>query len=136
MSAESDEVGDGEWLLRRIPKLQGPTAKEPRPSHLSFRPHETRDVDGLSLYRQALVSPEELAAWGRTGKEYYVARVRASALREMGMQLDVAPDPSGKPGHVLISDLNSATRDSEVQVAWQIHLADICAVDGPFEGKS
>lgn len=136
MSAEHDEVDDGEWLLRRIPEDQGPTTGDARPSHLAFRPHRTRDADGLSLYRESMVTPSELAGWGRTGKNYFVARVRVSAIRELGMRLVTAPDHAGRPGHIVIPQLNSATRSGDAETAWQIQLTEMCSVEGPFEGQS
>lgn len=130
----ADEIRDDEWLLRRLPEERGPTEPGARPSHLAFRPGP-RDVDGLSLYREQVVSAQELAAWGRVGRTYYVARVRAGAIRGLRMSVLAVPDPAGRPGHVIIPELNASSRKGEVEEAWQFDLAAICAVEGPFYGQ-
>ncbi|MBM4061053.1 MAG: hypothetical protein FJ265_08145 [Planctomycetes bacterium] len=135
MSHSPGEVHDDEWLLRRIQADRGPVEDQPQPSHLTFRPHE-RDVDDISLWRESMVSPEELAGSGRTGKRYFVGRIRADVVRALGMSLLVSEDRSGKPGHVLIPELRADNRKERTQEAWQFALAGACSVVGPFDGRA
>lgn len=123
-----------EWLLRRIPEEWGPNAADPRPSPLAFRPHRERDADGLSLYRESVVQPEDLAGWGRAGKVYFVARVRLSVLRAWGMSVLDKPDGAGRPGHVVVPEMTAANRKEARQVDWQRQLADGCLIVGPLPG--
>lgn len=135
MASGEEFVADSELLLRRIQEDQGPSDSESRPSPLAFRPNK-RDVDGLSLYREAQVSAEELASWGRVGKKYFIGRVRTASLRELGMTVVPVRDPAGRPGHVIIPELNAANRREARQEEWQFRLASLCTVLGPFEGAS
>lgn len=133
MPLSPGEVDDDEWLLRRIRQDCGPVEGQQQLSYLAFRPHE-RDLGGLSLYREAMVSPAELAAWGKSGKQYFVGRIRARVVRAMGMTVMATEDPSGKPGHVEIPELNADNRKEQPQEEWQFKLATLCEVEGPFPG--
>lgn len=134
MDGDGEEVGDAEWLLRRVQEDRGPTAVDPRPSPEAFRPDRKRDVDGLSLFRESLIDARALAERGRSGKRYFVARLRAGWLRELGMTIEPKPDVSGIPGHVVIPELNSATRKQSEQETWQWRMAELADVVGPFAG--
>ena len=135
MTATDGEIGDSEWLLRRIPEDRGPTDTESQPSPLAFRPHE-RDTGGLSLYRERVVSAVQLAGWGATGKRYFVGRLQAGAIRGLGMSVRIVHDARGRPGHVVIPELNANTRKGAVEESWQARLAAICETVGPFSGSS
>lgn len=134
MSRADEGVGEDEWLLRRIQEDQGPTENNRRPSALAFRPHRERDLDGLSLYRESFVSPEELAKWGRKDRRYFVARILVRDVQELGMSVRVVADPHGKPGHVILPELNATNRKELLQLGWQERLADLCETMGPYTG--
>lgn len=135
MTATEGEIGDSEWLLRRIPEDRGPSNTHPQPTPLAFRPHE-RDTNGLSLYRERLVLAAEVAQWGAAGKRYFVGRVQTGTIRGLGMTVRIVPDARGRPGHVVIPELNANTRKGSVEEGWQERLAAICDVVGPFPGGS
>lgn len=127
-------IASDEWLLRRIPEDRGPTHTCAQPSWLAFRPAD-RDVDGLSLYRELEASARQVAGWGRQGRHYFVGRIRAGAIVELGMTLRATPDPDGRPGHVIIPELTHATRKRSQEEFWQHELARRChEVVGPLPG--
>lgn len=101
MNSQHDPISDDEFLLRRVLRgdvdvnLPVPVQRE------GFRP-TTRDIDGISLFRERFVSPSEVANGNKGPTEYYVIRLRASDIRGLGLSIlpDVKDDQL--PGHSLI----------------------------------
>jgi hypothetical protein len=129
----SDPIADDELLYRRIPaalNLHDPTA-EPSLLPDAFRPNQN-DLTGLSVYRAKYKSLEAVA-FGREGKKYYVAVLRAGDLRAKG--IEVVPRPlDDDPGHAELPSLSYQTRKSDQVVEWKALLAqELCLrVEGPF----
>jgi hypothetical protein len=70
----------------------------------AFRPNEN-DHDGLSVFRTAIVTPEQLvSAAGQRPDSYVVARLRIADLQKLG--LTVILDDAQQPGHCLIPEIN------------------------------
>jgi hypothetical protein len=88
------------------------------------------------LFRESWISARALAERGRSGRRYFVARVKAGWLRELGMTLSPRPVPGGVPGHVVIPEMNSENRREQRQVNWQSRMAELADVLGPFESAA
>lgn len=100
-----DPVSLDEKLLRRVP-AQWCNTSLPQPiQRVAFEPNES-DMDGLSLFRELFITPEELAQTGRKPGTYFIGRLRASDVLEL--QLTIRPDPrEDQPaGHVVIPELS------------------------------
>ncbi|MBM4073532.1 MAG: hypothetical protein FJ271_32115 [Planctomycetes bacterium] len=70
----------------------------------AFRP--TRDdEDGISVFRERIISAAEVASLGRKPEEYFVVRLSVAALAQLG--LSVVPDVDAKApaGHAFIPEL-------------------------------
>jgi hypothetical protein len=96
----SDPIDDEEYLYRRVPVKSG-WIKDQRVDPHAFRPNQN-DTTGLSLERERFASPEDVAR-GRNRQDYYVARVKARHIRDLGL-VPVAR-PSDRPGHVELPGL-------------------------------
>lgn len=130
-----ERIDDDELLCRRIPVAWHDPSINERPSPQAFRPRKD-DTSGLSLTREKYHTPEEAAASGRAGKQYFVALVRVGDLRASGIRVE--PDPTDEAsGHVVLPDLTYETRDSPPQRGMQVRLAEeLCLrVEGPFPGQ-
>jgi hypothetical protein len=78
------------------------------PQVVAFKPHETQDVNGLSLSRAA-VGPTGAAATGRTGKAFLIAEAMVAEVEQI-KDLSVHADTDD---HALIPQMNSALRASK-----------------------
>ena len=83
-----------------------------------------------------LHSPAEAAAV-LPGPSYPVAKLRAGALRERGIDVVSAPTESGPPGHTEVPQLRYETRRCALQEGWQRLLAQVLCKEvlGPFPGR-
>jgi len=135
MADRAEPIDDDELLCRRIPVDWHDPSIDDRPSPQAFRPRDY-DTSGLSLTREKYHTPEETAALGSAGKEYYVAIVRAGDLRAKGIRVE--PDPAvDDRGHAVLPDLTHVTRKGAAQEGMQVRLAEeLCLrVEGPFPGQ-
>jgi len=110
-----------------------------RPLPDAFDPHKERDGGGLSVFRLAFHTTEEVSNFRTMSpKSGWVARLRASSIIALG--LTIIPDPleaadqrPAQPGHSVVPELNSANRKSSEAAQWKQQLAAaVIAVDGPF----
>ena len=111
MTDQTDPVSRGEWILRRVPyiEINGwiDPQKHPPISNTAFKPTND-DHDGLSLFRELFITPQQIADRHRElkQKECYVIRIKASILLDIGITL--SPNPiDDLPGHALIPELNT-----------------------------
>jgi hypothetical protein len=90
-----------------------------------FRP-TPEDTAGLSVYREKLVSPAQVAAGGRKPGAYNVARLRVGSLHQLGLSVVVDEQVEGPAGHALIPELSvDACRRNKMQLrAVQVRLAE------------
>jgi hypothetical protein len=111
---ERDPVDDSEFVYRRI-HVSFVNPAVPIPVQLpAFRPN-ANDVTGLSVFREAFVSPADTLAAVDVAKvkEYYVARLAVASLRNLGLSVRPEPVPGGPLGHAVIPELS-----------WQAYQAD------------
>ena len=104
MRDQRDPVSDDEYVLRRIlSDYYDPSLRDPVHSQ-GFYPTKN-DTNGISVFRDLFVTPDLVANSGKNPKGYYVARLRVSEIRALG--LTVIPDPKDDqlPGHALIPKL-------------------------------
>jgi len=99
----NDPILPSEYVLRRIhPNNFNP--EQPTPIlRCEFEP-KPRDQEGISLYREKILSAAELANAGKNPRIYYVARILVQDLLAMG--LSVVPTPGPLDGHVSIPELS------------------------------
>jgi hypothetical protein len=121
----SDPIDGDEYLYRRVPVVTNRVRDQCVDPH-AFRPNE-KDTTGLSLERARLTSPED-AARGPSGGGYYIARVRARDIRDLG--LVIVPRPSVRPGHVELPGLTYENRRTDQAEEWQVQLADLATREG------
>jgi hypothetical protein len=125
-----EPIEDDEILYRRIlTDWYDPT--DASISDNAFKPNK-HDVDGISLCRAKLVRIE-VAAQGRSSKGYYVGCLKASDLRENG--IEIRPDPQeNNKGHCLIPSMTYEKRrtDEAVQQAHLLARKLTREVKGPF----
>jgi hypothetical protein len=95
-----------ETILRRIPgKSDYYNANLDLPiMAIAFRPRED-DVDGISLFRERLVSRATLSNSGRR-PPYVVAGLIASDILALGLTINPTADDHEIPGHVVIPELS------------------------------
>lgn len=106
-SSEEDPVKDEECVLRRIPcneEYYNPALDEPT-QPLAFRPRRD-DLTGISVYRSLFVKPIELVQPVQIDRRYYVAELKVSDIKKLG--LTVVPDPQEDEvkGHSLVPQIN------------------------------
>lgn len=129
-----EPVGDDEIIYRRVPESTGwysPSTKELNPQ--AFGPRDD-DVSGVSVSRAKYKTIEQ-AARGRPGKTYFVAALKAGAIRQAGMAIEPKPDtPSGfDPAHAELPDLKASNRKSTGTLERMYILAKLCIeVVGPY----
>lgn len=129
-------VADDELLYRRVPDSQNwvaPDAKTVDP--LAFRPRES-DSTGLSLGRAKYETPEEAAARGSKGRQFYIAVLSARRMRAAGIQ--IAPRPlASHPGHAEVLELTFDNRRTNRSRELVQRLRDcVVAIEGPFDGHA
>lgn len=139
---QCDPISPDEYLLRRVPfdennKPIDPELAQPV-SRLAFRP-SSKDVDGISLFREKFVTPEQIANLHREnskGKECYVVRVKAKDLFDPSVGVKVIPNKiDALPGHALIPEINIGYKlnkeakrscvDLQIAIASKLKLVDI-----------
>ena len=131
----SDDIHPDTIILRRIPASHyNPSDHPPYTPHI-FRPNKN-DTTGVSVYIADDTSVEECAALGRTGNEYYVAKIRARDIFAIGLDIERRPIHNAA-GHAEIIGLTFATR-REAKAAAQLDLLDRTCFDivGPLPGYS
>ncbi len=105
--SQDEAVDSDESILRRIsrhadhynPSLDLPITP------FAFRPRDD-DTDGISLFRERMVSTTTLRDSGRN-PPYVIARLKASDVFALGLSLAPTPSEEGIPGHVVIPELSS-----------------------------
>lgn len=134
-----DPIRPDEFLLRRIP--QDKVLEDGSIAPSAFAPHSTNDGAGLSVFREAYHTPEQVGRdFRRVGKNpVWVARLRASGILELGLRIDPDPlaatrDMPAQPGHALIPALNSANAkaDRTHELARRLVLVIERPLVGPF----
>lgn len=108
MSDDAPPIDPDEFLLRRIPITGGyfDTKKSPPVQPGAFRPN-AGDTDGISFYRERLLSPSELVARSkRPPGTTKVARLLARDLLALGLTLEPKQEEDDLPGHVVIPEVN------------------------------
>jgi hypothetical protein len=125
---ERQPVADDEFILRRIHKNCITAGIEFPVQRVAFEPN-SKDLDGISLYRLKIISTETLAFSGRQPGEYYIASLSVALLRssEFGLTIDptLHPDPNQPRGHCSIRELNFSAKKSSK--ALQIRLAELAS---------
>lgn len=110
--AAEGPVADDELLYRRVPASQNwvsPDAKTVDP--LAFRPRES-DSTGLSLGRAVYETPQQAAARGSKGRQFYIAVLSARRMRAAGIQ--IAPRPlTADRGHAEVPELTFDNRRTD-----------------------
>lgn len=103
---EDAPVHGSEWVLRRIPDVQPPwcNPEQERPVAVGAFTPNSGDADGISLYREIFVKPEEVAAAARKSRACFVVRLRAKDVRKLGLSLAPRLDED-LPGHVVVPEL-------------------------------
>jgi hypothetical protein len=104
----------------------------PKLSPKAFRPRDD-DETGLSVVRGDPYNSIEEAARGPSKNGYYIAVLKAGALRAQG--IGVAPKPvPGIAGHAEIVSINSVNRDTdEGKKIIEMLAHKLCLrVEGPF----
>ena len=72
----------------------------------AFKPHAERDPDGLSLFREDFVTPQEVATTCKHPASARVVRLKVSDLIALGLSVESNPQPEELPGHVIIPEMN------------------------------
>lgn len=136
MSGGNDATtGESATLLRRVSRKS--TSWKPEQDRLESTAFHAfpRDIDGISLYRSNLVTPEDLASIGFVGEEYFVVEIPEEVFVARG--LTIADTPGPIPGHVSIVELNSANVNDAVSSEHRHALAkQFLRVHGPFQGRT
>jgi hypothetical protein len=97
-------IGLEEFILRRIHKTHADPKQALPILPVGFRPTQ-EDVVGLSVYRQALISPAEVDRAGRKPGEYYVAALSVKTLSTLNLTVIPDEQEGSPPGHALIPEL-------------------------------
>jgi len=71
----------------------------------AFKPHKKRDLDGMSFFREDFVTPEQVVEACTHPDGAYVARIKVSRLRRLGLAVQPDPDPNILPGHTIVPGL-------------------------------
>lgn len=127
--AQEDDIQDNEFILRRIPNSVGYIISDDTEpvNRISFKPTD-QDGDGISLYRELFASAKSVAEAGNNKNGYYVVRMTAQSIRELGLEIVPNPICGELPGHSLIPDLNCNMNKNESK-ALQLKLADLVNED-------
>jgi hypothetical protein len=111
---ECATVLDDEWVLRRVHKNHFKPQKPTPIERVAFQPSD-EDVEGLSVFRAAFVTPSQIVAASRGGNNYYVAKLAVSDLVKFSPPLTVKPDSDADqpPGHAVVPELNATRLKSD-----------------------
>lgn len=141
MKDEHEPVTDDEFVLRRVSEKSGAVNLDSQNliQRVAFEPHKTRDTNGISVFRELFVSPEELAAAGPSEAGYYIVRLPVSRITALGLTVVPDPDNAPLPGHALVPELDAASmRDvarRPTSKKFQYRLANLARPEdilGPF----
>jgi hypothetical protein len=131
----TEPIGDDEVLYRRVPVSQKwyTPGVDAELSRYAFNPSEN-DTTGICFSRAKYKTVEE-AAVGYPGKRYYVAKLSASALR--AIDIEIIPDPRpGDPGHCELRTLFYENRKSNQSIETMELLANNAfEVVGPYPAE-
>ena len=97
-------IGPEEFILRRIHKSHADPKQPLAILPVAFRPTK-EDLVGLSVYRRALVSPEQVDRAGRKPGEYYVVALSVKTLSTLNLSVIPDEQEGSPPGHALIPEL-------------------------------
>lgn len=125
---DDDRVEDHELLFRRVPDGK---VDRGRPIMDAFLP-DPSSIDGLSLFRAAMVTCEQIAP--KVAKNpYWVAVFVASDLRELGLELKVSPTDDHGDAHIILPQMRRDNRKDEwvQKVAFELWQRMI-RLEGPF----
>jgi len=107
-AAASADVRDDESVLRRFLATFYHGSNVPLdPGAFSPTP---ADETGLSVFREAFVRPDEVAAAGKSAKAYAVTRLGVGELKRRECSVVADPRDDTLPGHALIPELGEAAR--------------------------
>ena len=112
-----------EFVLRRIHKNHTSPEAALIILPVAFRPSKA-DTDGLSVFREQLVTPADLATAGRKPGEYWVARLSIASLHTLGLSVIADERSEGPPGHALIPELSFASYDRDKE-RWRAVLVEL-----------
>lgn len=105
MSQGQNPIAPDEFVLRRVHKNHVDPGPPVVISYVGFRPTPD-DTEGLSVYRERLVTAAEVAASGRKAGEYSVARLSVRDLHALGLSVVADEQTPGPAGHALIPELS------------------------------
>jgi hypothetical protein len=118
MSDAAPPIDPDEFLLRRIPVQKGyyDPEKAPPVEAGAFRPNPN-DIDGISIYRERLLSVSALVAGtDKAASGFTIARLVARDLLALGFTLEPKQEEGDLPGHVIVPEINVATyKDPDLQ---------------------
>ena len=102
---ETAPVSRDETLLRAIPNTLDHLAEDMgnwKIAPYAFKPNKTRDIDGMSFFREDFSTPKHVAKTNRHELGARVARITAQQLEDLA--LTVTPDPiDDEPaGHAIV----------------------------------
>ena len=108
---EHDPVSPDEYVLRRVPTCWFNKSALIEPvQRVAFAPNLERDVEGISVFREIFVTPNEVARYGPKGLNgYYVVRFLAADIFALGLSIIPDPQEDQPQGHTVIPGLNSAS---------------------------
>lgn len=131
MSDGTEPIADDEILFRRIPQVWYDPAVDSCPTPQAFKPLK-QDTTGLSVYRAKYADPARVV--NPRNKPFFIASIRASDLRENGMEVVQRPIPPDGIGHAEIVTLTYDNRRSkEAREQMQMLAEKLClGVQGPF----
>lgn len=136
MNGGHEPISDDELIYRRVPlskEWYNPATTELNSE--AFAPSKQRDLTGISVTR-AKYNHVERAALGQPGKSYFVAVLRASDIRSLGLKVEPRPVATDL-GHSELPDLNAANYKEDATQERKRALAAICLrVEGPFQTPS
>ncbi len=128
---QNPSISPDEWILRRI-HINHYDPHRPIPiDAASFRP-SPQDQDGLSFFRERLISAEQVARSARQPAEnYIVARYRAGDLFDLGLTLTPTNDSDDPPGHVVVIELGNSGYNENKRLCKERHkrLAELGSRD-------
>jgi len=140
--ADDAPVENNEILYRRVSVKSQHANLENGIAPQAFLPTKNADKDGISFSRDDKYnSPEEAAAQGEVGKEFYLIVVPVAALRAAGFTVDPLP-VLGRPGHAVVRELTSVVRakNKDRMDELMLELKKVAEADlkilGPFSGRT
>lgn len=118
---ETSPVFRNEVLLRTIPNSIGYYTPPMGPWAVSLDAFDPKknDSDGISLYREAFISPEELARINTHKAGVRVGKVHVNDFHKLGLSVLSTPDPSGPPGHVSIPEMMFVKKTAQTAIQVQ-----------------